>query len=306
LTTFLFFKLLLLLDSYLSAEFIFSLREYYHVDLSQSSAAQNILIRSSTIVAPTIALMLLVSSNLKLIILFSAIAIGGFSTLFLRKVFFSSYGTHSLSYEKQSKALSIKKLISNPLMKWGFIFQICGNLSFAGVSFIFLSGISSNASLILNEITLLYFSFFLAQSVVLIFGEKIVPANKYSHVGITIGICGILVLLSGISDNAIRLAICSGIGLTYSCSLSAVQKVLVSRMQGPGYTEYVGWAQMMGRLSSIFSTITIGLAVSAGFSPSILLSACGLLGVISAILLILSSPSYKNKEYKEEPSLIPN
>jgi hypothetical protein len=80
--------------------------------------------------------------------------------------------------------------------------------------------------------------------------------------------------------------ICVGIGLSYSFSLSAVQKIIIAKLQGISFAEYIGWAQMVGRLSSIASTIILGLAMSAGWSLSLLLVLCGVLGIAGSIFLL--------------------
>lgn len=193
-------------DSYVSSEFIFGLRQQFQLDLTQSSAAQNILIRASTTIAPLIALILLFKPYANLIIFIVALILCILSIYFLRDIFFSAITT---TYSSQKKPLLLAKLISNPFMRWGLVYQISGNLAFAGVAFIFLKNLQPNSNLILNEISMLYFAFLLVQVIVLIFGENIVPINKTSHVALTMGICGALVIAASLSTPGfLRLAIC--------------------------------------------------------------------------------------------------
>lgn len=104
------------------------------------------------------------------------------------------------------------------------------------------------------------------------------------------GMCGALIIISTISESTAQLAICWGIGITYSISLSSIQKVLIPKLRGGGFIEYIGWVQMVSRLASFISTMTLGLAISLGIAETGLLVFCGLLGIISAILLVLIHP----------------
>lgn len=280
---FILFKVAILLDSYLSADFVFLMKEYFNIDFNQNSAAQNMIVRSCIMIAPTGATMIFSMPDMKTIILIFAIILGTLSIIFLRRVFFPSIEPSFTSRPNQPK--SFTNLILNPLMRWGIFFHVFVNLAFAGVAFLFLSDTKFNEKLFLNEISLLYVSFFIFQVFVFVFGEKIVMASKCLHISIIIGICGILVIISSISNTPIRLITCCGIGLTYSFSLSAIQKILTSKLRGPGFIEYVGWIQMISRLTSFLIMIVLGLAISSGISPSVLLMSCGFLGILAAIFL---------------------
>jgi hypothetical protein len=285
---FLFFKIFLLFDMYLSADFSFSLRDHYRIDLSQTAAALNILTRSSIAFAPTLAISIINLPYMKFIIFVIFVFLGGLCTLLLKKVFFSSSDSSRLSTKNRSVPLIT--IISNPWMRWGLIYSIFVNFAFAGVTFIFLSQIKTSQNTFLNEITSLYLAFFLTQCVVLIFGEKIVPAKEPFHAAFLMGMCGALIIISTISESTAQLAICWGIGITYSISLSSIQKVLIPKLRGGGFIEYIGWVQMVSRLASFISTMTLGLAISLGIAETGLLVFCGLLGIISAILLVLIHP----------------
>lgn len=277
------FKLLMLFDSFLSADFVFSLRDKFNVDLTQTAAAQNILVRSSTAIAPAIAMILLSSLYANYIFVTLSAIVWLLSTVLLRSVFFSNSEKSTIHHE-QSKSLT--QLLTNPIMRWGFLFQITGNIAFAGVAFLLLANLKLNGHILLNEITVLYSVFLIIQFAVLLFGQRMIPVSKFSHIGVMIGICGLFVFSSGFySSSVLRYFMCAGIGLTYSFVISAIQKLVTSRLQSEGFIEYVGWAQMTGRLTSFLSTSTLGLILSFGYSPNTLLIWCGIIGMIAPIIL---------------------
>lgn len=282
---FMVFKLMMVVDSSLSAEFVFLLREYFRIDLTQSAAAQNILARASTAVAPAAAITMLYLPYTIVIIFIIAIVIGISCTFFLRKIFFSpSTNIFSFSHER---SFLLADLLANPLMRWGLLFQVVGNLAFAGVAFLLLAELKINEHIFLNEITALYLAFLLAQGAALIFGEKIVPASKCVHVGYMMVVCGLFVFgASIIHPGLARLVICGGIGMCYSFMLSAIQKVVTTHLRGPGFIEYAGWAQTLGRFISFLSTSTLGMCMSVSFSASTLLMICGLIGIFGALLFV--------------------
>jgi hypothetical protein len=278
------FKLLLLIDSTMSSEFVFSLRDLYKVDLTQSTAAQNIMIRSSTAIAPAIALLILFTPHAKIAAFIVAVFIYLISLPSLLNIFF--HPDHSDHSKKPSDALSFKGVFSNSLMRWGLTFQLVGNLAFAGVAFLLLSQLKPQGSIFWNEITFLYTAFFIAQFLTLIYGEKIVPVNTTRGAVIIMAISSLCILFCGLAPyGLIRLILCAAIGITYSFLLSAVQKVVTTRLRGAGFVEFVGWAQMISRSASFTSTILLGVALSIGFNSSWLLFICGLLGIAFSALL---------------------
>jgi hypothetical protein len=201
--SFLFFKFLLVINSSLSADFIFGIKEHFNVDISQSAAAQNILLRSSTAIAPAVALTIFSSPHTSLVIVGMSIILAILSTIFLRNVFFSPKQNLAVPHHKQHVAL--KTLITNPLMRFGFSMQIFGNFAFAGVAFLFLSQLDPHGSIFWNEITILYTVFFAVQCAVLIFGDQVIPANKPAHVAFIMGFCGLMVLISSLNHGITKL-----------------------------------------------------------------------------------------------------
>jgi hypothetical protein len=283
---FLIFKLVLLLDASLSADFIFTLRDHFKVDPTQGTAAQNILTRASTVAAPAIALTLLFNPYANIIIFSLALLVGAFYIILLRKLYFSSPNT-SLSHHRR-QPLSFIKLIAHPLMRWGLIYQMIANLAFAGVAFLLLVELKPHGNLLINEITLLYAAFFLVQCSVLFLGEKVIPANSTWHIALLMVICSLLIIIASQSPpGIIRLSICALIGLAYSFSISAISKVVTAKIRGEGFVEYMGWVQSTGRLASLMSTIALGVAASRGYLPEALLMCCGLLGMVGAVILIV-------------------
>jgi hypothetical protein len=202
------------------------------------------------------------------------------------KNIFANALTHKTTVKE--KSLGILVLMTNPYMRWGLAYQILANLAFAGISFLFLKELNPNGNAFFNEITILYFAFLLVQSIVLVFGEDIVPINRLSHISITMGICALAVICAALFPFGMaRLIACFFVGLAYSCVLSGVQKVVTTKLRGDGYIEYVGWAQTAGRAISFSSTIFLGFCLSMGFSPSVLLAICGVIGVFSSYLLFI-------------------
>jgi hypothetical protein len=280
---FILFKIILMFDSFVSADFIFSLKEYFQVDLSQSAAAQNILIRASVSIAPALALILLNVIHATFIIFTISLVICIINIFFLKKIFINTSGHKILP---QSKPLGFLALMNNPYMRWGFIYQVAGNLAFAGVSFLLLKELKPHGDLFLNEITMLYIAFLLVQVAVLLYGEDIIPINRVSQIASCMAICAIAVIFAALFHSGVwRLIACFIIGLSYSCTLSGTQKVVTTKLRGPGYIEYIGWAQMAGRSSSFAITMLLGLGLDFGFTSSVLLAICGLLGLISSSLL---------------------
>lgn len=283
---FLLFKLLLLIDSSLSSEFIFSLRDYFKIDLSQSFAAQNILIRASTTFAPAIALGILSSYFTTFALFLFAIFANMLSTFFLRKLFFKPQ--HSSLAHSSKEALSLKALVANSLMRWGLLYQIISNLSLGGVALLFLSELNIHGSIIFNEITVLYFAFLITQVTALIFGDRVIPASTVFHIELIFVLCGLFILGAGICHpGMVRLVLCSLIGFFYSLSLSALQKIVTTQLQGTQFVGYIGWAQTAGRLCSLASISLLSIFMSMGIPATTLLAACGALGMSGAWLLML-------------------
>jgi len=299
------FKLLVLLDSMLSVEFIFALSELFSISAPQSVAMQNILVRASTAIAPAVGLMILSMRHTKWIILLPMILLGALSVVFLRKILCLGYTGSPSQHSTQS--LSLKKLFNHGLMRWGLIYQIVGNLAFAGVALLFLAQLNVHGSAFFNEITVLYSAFLMAQCIVLFFGERAIPAANTVHVSFILGICGVLVIVAGLCHpGIIRLGTSGLIGITYSFSLSAVQKVIITPLRGARFLGYMGWAQMAGRSSALVSTTILGMLIGIGALPSILLIVCGLLGTISASsLLLFSTKIYviSDHDWKSEKSV---
>lgn len=280
------FKLLLLIDSSLSTEFIFSLRDYFKIDLSQSFAAQNILIRASTTFAPAIALGILSSYFTTFALFLFAILANILSTFFLRKLFFKP--RHSSLAHSSKETLSLKALFANSLMRWGFLYQIISNLSLGGVALLFLSELNTHGNIFLNEITVLYFAFLITQIATLIFGDRIIPANTVFHIELILALCGLFILGAGICHSGtVRLGICSLIGFFYSLSLSALQKIVTAQLQGTQFVGYISWAQTAGRLCSLASISLLSIFMSMGILATTLLVVCGVLGMSGAWLLML-------------------
>lgn len=279
---FLLFKILMLIDSLLCAEFIFLLHELFQVSVIQSAAAQNILMRASLAFAPAMALVLLSVQYAYLVVWAMAMAFNFLNTFFLRKLFFLSE-QKSMSYHSETP-LSFKKLVGNSLMRWGLIYQIVSNLSFAGVALLFLSQLNIHGSVFLNDITVLYSAFLVAQCAALIFGELVVPARNRSHISFILASCGLCLIIAGLSPPGVfRFIICGLIGLTYSFSLSSVQKIVIMPLRGSQFIGYTGWAQTAGRLSSLLSTLILGSLMSMGILPANLLIFCGLFGMFTIL-----------------------
>lgn len=278
------FKLLFLIDSTLSADLIFAAHERYHIDLTKSAAAQNIFSRASTAFAPAVALILLNTSNASLAAFLFVIAMGVLSVFSLRSIIFDSEDL--VLPQKNGDILTFSRLISNPLMYWGFAFQFIGNLSFAGVAFLLLSFLKLHGDIFVNEITALYAAFLISQSVVLVRGDGIIPLNKTIQVAFVMGVCGVLIILTSLTHLVtVRLILCSGVGLTYSLLLSGVQKVVTARLKGPGFLSYAAWSQTISRFTSFIITGLLGVAMHYGYPSSMLLMISGVFGVIGALIL---------------------
>ncbi len=285
---FILFKLISTIDTSMSMNFIFSLQKKFNISISQSAAAMNILVRSGTAIAPAIALMLIRDPKIVWMIFGLVLTIGIFSTLLLRNVFFTSKAPSSI----KPKHLSFTTLIKNPLMRWGLNLQFLVNLGFSGVAFLLLAQLKLHSDVILNEITILYGTFFLVQVFVLVGGDKIILATKPVHITIMILTCAFAVFAAGMSSGVIRLLICGLIGLTYSLIISASQKIITARLQGDGFLEFTSWAQIIGRYTSFISTTALGIIMSHSHITSAnLLALCGLIGLSSAIILGYSAPS---------------
>jgi hypothetical protein len=289
--SFLFFKFLLVVNSSFSTDFIFIIKEDFNIDVSQSAAAQNILLRSSTAIAPAVALTIFATPSTSLVIVILSIITAILSTIFLRNVFFSPKQNLKIPHHK--KHIPLRILIANPLMRFGFTMQVFGNLAFAGVAFLFLSQLDPKGSIFWNEITILYTAFFVVQCAVLFFGDRVIPANKPVHVAVIMALCGFMILISSLNHGIVKLVICGFIGLTYSLLLSACQKIINYKLKGEGFIEYSSWAAIIGRLVSSFIIITIGIIVNAKIPSDILLTSCGIAGLLGAMGLTFLSRSIK-------------
>jgi hypothetical protein len=283
---FLIFKIVLLFDTTLSTEFVFSLRELFSVDLSQSAAAQNIIVRSFTALAPAIALLLLFTPYAKMGAFILAIILYLASLPCLIKIFFAPSLSINYTKSKPSDPLTLRQMLSNKLMRWGMLFQLVGNLAFAGISFLLLSQLKPNGHLFLNEITILYTAFFIGQAGILLYGEGIIPANSTRGTAFIMFLSSLFIAaISFAHTSIIRLIFCVGIGITYSLLFSAIQKVVTTNLRGVGFVEYVGWAQTISRMAALSSTLLLGEALSNGISSSSLLILCGLMGMLGSALL---------------------
>jgi len=300
---FLIFKFIFLMDTIISSEFIFIMRKHFHLELSQISAAQNILVRAVTFFAPAAALIFFQNPVVYPILCVSAVLMSIFSIILLKEIFFPSI-EYSMHLSRNS--LSFRALIANPLMRWALFYQIISNLSFGGVALLFLSQLKVNGSIFLNEITALYFAFLIAQSMVLFFGERWVPAKKISHIGIILATCGFFILMASMMhSNEARLIMCIFIGIMYSFTLSALQKMVTTQLQGMQFVGYTGWMQTAGRFSSLISTILLSVLLSKGILSTDLLTACGILGIIGGILLNVLNYSWNPLKYSDTNNSCP-
>jgi len=278
------FKLLVLLDSILSADLIFAVHETFHIDLSRSAAAQNILARAVTAFAPALALSMLMLAMTKILVLVISALVGVYAAWLMRGILFVK--TDHPFQQQENDKFSLTKLIKNPVMKWGISFQILGNLAFAGVAFLLLAQLRLNGNVFFNEITALYAAFLFAQTLVLVFGENAVPLNQPRQIAWLMGICGLLILLTSMNYFIpLKLLLCAGIGLCYSFVLSGLQKVITTKLRGSGFIHYAGWSQTLGRFASLLVIILLGFAMRHGFSAAMLLGVAGGFGMLAAIML---------------------
>lgn len=280
---FILFKLILHIDLMLCSDFIFHTHKQFKIDLAQSAAVQNILLRASTAIAPLAALAILSMPNVRVIVCLASLSLTILIVTLLRKAFRSA---PSFSDKTSSQQLPLAKLMDIPMAKWGLLFQLLFNLSFAGVSFLLLSELTSTSHWFFNGISMLYGAFFIAQLAVIAYGNKIIPVNNTSQMSIAMTLCGLGVLFTGFAttENATLIS-CVALGFAYSLCLSATPKVVTEKLQNDIYIGYLSWAQIASRGSSLIITILIGFAMSQQFSAHTLLIVCGLVGIISAGLL---------------------
>ncbi len=297
---YLIFKLAILVDAALTSDLIFAAHEKYHIDLSKSAAAQNILARASTAFAPAIALILLQSFNAKLAGFFSAIIIGLSFTFALRAVLFDNKNQKAL--HKASTSLTFNEISRNPMMRWGLTFQILGNLAFGGVSFLLLAMLKLHTNVLFNEITALYAAFLFTQAIILIYGEGVVPLYHTTHVAYSMALCALCVLATSLmSFSALKLCLCAGIGLFYSLTLSGIQKVVVTALKGPSFISYSSWAQTASRLTAFLAISTLGFLLHKGFESATLLTVLGIMGLLSAFMLIMMSVKIVDTKNADNP-----
>lgn len=296
------FKIILLVDSSISSEFIFLLRKYFKVDITKTVAVQNILVRSSVAIAPAIALIILTSFYALIATFIVALFFFIYSIITFRNMFILSENPHPL----KATPISLSNLLKNPYMRWGLMYQILGNLAFAGVSFILLKELKSNGHVFFNEITMLYSSFLVIQIIIYIFGDNAVLLENSKQIAYVVGLCGLSVFSAGFfHSEVVRLIFCVMIGFTYSFSLAGIQKVVTTKLDGSGYIRYVGWAQMAGRGCSFAVTIAFGYAMSVNIVARSLLMFCGIFGIVASGLLMLSqintSPELDKFSLAKEP-----
>jgi hypothetical protein len=147
------------------------------------------------------------------------------------------------------------------------------------------------ANAALNVLSALYFLFFTYQIVVLVAGDKAIPAKKLDNIVHIVFGTSVLSITLGTSSNFwLGMALCAAMGLLYAFELVAVQKVLISKLKGPRYLEYSALSKVCARIASAASVTLLGLGVGMGIPPSSLLIVCGSVGLCSALLLKKLNP----------------
>jgi hypothetical protein len=267
------------------------------LDLSQNSSIQNIIARAALAVSPAFALSL---TNRKLTVLYFLPALVMLSCIGLSALRSIGKVTPPLEkaghfpFDKGYRAMSFRSITSSGLMRWGFLYQLTVNFAFAGITYLMVITLKPTSDFALNGLSALYFSFFVYQIVVMFIGDNAIPATKLDNIVYIVCGTAILSIAIGASSNLwLSIALCSAMGLLYAFELVAVQKILISKLNGPGYLEYSALSKICARIASAASVALLGLGVGIGIPPSSLLIVCGLVGLCSALLLRATNPERK-------------
>jgi hypothetical protein len=288
------FKVLLIIDTAASADFIFLSKEHLEIDLSQSNSIQNIIARASVAVAPAFSLSIL-SHNLDIAyVISSTLIITTISAIVLK----TAYRLNKLQeeFKKSTKTasfagLNLSEICSNRYMRWGLLYQLFVNFSFGGITYLLIINISKNINSFANELSTLYIFFFVYSVAISFFGDKVIPAHRLRSVSQIITATGVLsIALSFSLSPSLNLMLCAAMGLLYAYELAAIQKVLMPKLRGFGYIRYAALSKTGGRAASASGVALLGIAIEMGIPSASLFLACGLSGLGCAFALHVANP----------------
>lgn len=173
--------------------------------------------------------------------------------------------------------------------KWYVVFSVLVNLSQGSVAFVLIAIDPNYYGPIYSSI--LYGAFFIVQIAVLTGFLRMETISRLPT-GVTwflfFNAIGLLILsiLGNSSAIAIIVAV---IGLAYGVSIPLLSEVILGRLRGPHFRQYLANAKSGGRLASIFALWAAGLALSTGISSSHLLMISSIfLAGSAAILAVLA------------------
>lgn len=293
------FKLLSVTESAMSSDFQFLVRDTLKINLTQINSIQNIISRASLAISPALALAINKFNHdfsWSIGLIFAPIAIGSISLRFIKNrhaVNNESYPDHDQDHHNHTSTGKFH-ILKNRIMRWGLIYQLSVNFSFAGITYLLIVSMQLNPNPIINQLSALHALFFVYSIAISLFGDAVVPAGRLSHiVRIVMATAALSVLLATASMFAVSVALSAAMGLLYAYELAVVQKVLTIKLRGPHYIQYSALSKIAARAASAASVGALGACIGIGIRPTTLFLACGVAGLCSALALYVANPERK-------------
>lgn len=279
-------------DGMFGAHLIYKLKADRDIALSTSAAALNIMGRGATSIAPALSLAMIHSPTLAAVVVACALFPQAVAMWLSRRLFVAASNDPPAPLTpSKARGGQHETLLSNPFTRWGLLFALLGNLSMAGVTLLLMRFLHANETSVLNEISVLYFAFFASQILVLLCGDRAIPASTIRGSSAWLHVAGALTIGVALSTGALRLAMCVLLGAAYSILLSSIAKCLLPSIGRNLYVSYSACAQPIARGSSMAATLLIGAAMSHEIGPSTLLLACGIAAFGAATTLFIVAPA---------------
>lgn len=292
------FKLLLIIDMASSSDFVFLVKDSFGIDPSQNNSIQNIISRASVVVAPIFSLSI-INHQLGIIYAFSAtIVITMVSTIILNNITKIAHNRPHKSATGNTESISspsIFEIFRNHHMRWGLLYQTFVNLSFGGITYLLIINVSKNINPTINQLSILYFFFFLYSLAIALRGDAVVPARRLGNVAqVVAGTAALCIALSISRSPCINLILCGTMGLLYAYELAAIQKLLTPKLRGSGYIRYSALSKTGGRAASASGVALLGAGIESGIPSASLLLVCGVSGLCCAFVLHVSNPERRH------------
>jgi hypothetical protein len=169
--------------------------------------------------------------------------------------------------------------------KWFVSFSLLANLSQGAVSFLLLS--SEPFGVGPYYLTTLYGSFFLVQILITV---GVIDFTSYNYSPLTVTYLNAInaLFIFALYFKNIGILIWPTlfiIGSLYGLSIPLLSEVIIGRLRGPRFLEYLAYSKSVGRVGSLLAVWSVGLLLQLNISASTLFASCGIMLLLSSLFL---------------------